>query len=760
MKLFKTPSKILEEIGLMRSAEAYRREDRATVSNFFNGAPPLTDEEAAELGFTVNVNHLFGYRELSDASDQMFGFYTKSRRLIEVDLDSAEPGKRETWRMAAQEEASRVLRKIDSFKSAYQGICGDGALHGEAILFHPNRTFPLPQQCALSKILIPDDTPADATALTHFAIEAELTLKDLHWYFKRESKGWRKSALSKVLKGIYKDCVPEGRELDASNLEEAEYRRQENSATGTRRRPGCDVYYFYQQRADLNGCPLDCTILLRTPADEDVSKEKSGAAVLYEGEGIYQNISECLHPFFMDCIIGGAPKWHRVLGLGTLNYQINHAVELLVNRAQQATIEGSMNLWQATGAATRDAAQQILLKHNGVIPEGMTLLQNRFAPNFSGIMEMIQFVRQQGSKNSRGHNSNAGDSNDLLEVQAVAEMNQGATAINNRVSNWQDYSDRMWKEAFVRLSNPYIEPNEGGYSEAMDFQGAMERRGVPLKYLQRANVQVTAVRIVGDGLRSKEIAAATFLTQNRAQYAPEVQPRITRMVTSLVLDNAKLAEELTPLQEEESSVALDPKVENSIMRDDRQPLKPHPADIDEMHVQAHFPALETMIRDAVQYQKAAFTPPQAEAFLAIGGHTVAHIQRIEGKAQNNRNDPEREKARGFMDQVNQYASMGEKLRNNMEQAQQGQEQEVDPVEMQRLQLDMEKIALSREKLAHGVQKFERTQGTREQALAFEQMLKLEKDRREDRRTERDGALRDAEVAVKIASAGQRGNSQR
>jgi hypothetical protein len=34
--------------------------------------------------------------------------------------------------------------------------------------------------------------------------------------------------------------------------------------------------------------------------------------------------------------------------------------------------------------------------------------------------------------------------NDQLEVQAMAEMNQGASQTNNRTSNWYDYLDGMW----------------------------------------------------------------------------------------------------------------------------------------------------------------------------------------------------------------------------------------------------------------------------------------------------------------------------
>jgi hypothetical protein len=751
MKLFSKPAAVLDELGKLRQAEKYRREDRGIVANFFNGAPPLTDEEAAELGFTVNVNHLFGYREIADAADRSFGLFTKPANLIEIELHAAPSGKRPEWGMAAALEASRVLRKISAFKTAYQGASGDAALHGEALFFFPNKTFPLPRHCPLSRMLIPDDVSTDIQELSHFGVEGALTLRELRHFWERAPKGWNKEPLGKILKKIYAGNT-DGRELDPNNFEEAEYRRQENSATSetARRRPGADVSYLYQQRVDKPGAPLDLTIILR---GEREAGEGADKAVLFQGEAVFPTIGTCLQPFFMDCIIGGAPKWHRVLGLGPLNYQINHAVELLVNRAQQATMEGSMNLWQANNTTTREAAQQILMRHNGILPEGLNLVQNRFQPNLSGIMEMIQFFRQAGSKNASGVTPNGGQKNDQLEVQAMAEMNQGASMMNNRTSNWYDYLDRMWTEAFRRLTNPYIDKHEPGYSEVMDFQSAMARRGIPLYWLQSANVTVRAVRLVGDGLRQKELAAAQYLTQNRANFAPEVQPKITRLCTGLVLDDYRLAEDLTPMQEEEDvPQTMRAEAENAIMLTQRTIQAPKAEDIDELHITQHFPAMEMLISDAVEFQKAAFTPQQAKSFQVIGGHVIAHIKRIESRAQNNRKDPARDIARAFMEQLNQVAAMGDKMVNNMEQTQQGAAPEIEPAEMAKLQLEVEKLALAREKLAHSTQKFERTQDFREQSTAFEQNLKLEKDHRENQRGRQDSARSDVELALSVANS--------
>jgi hypothetical protein len=762
MRLFKKAAAIIAEVQRMASADSNRREDRATVSNFFNGAPPLTDEEAKELGFTVNVNHLFGYNDIDDAAGQMFGLYTKPTHLFSVELDAAPPGKGMEWGAKAQAAATRVLRKITSFKSAFEGATGDASLHGEAVFHFTSKTFPLPKQAPLSLMLVPDKASTNTEDLTHFCREGSLTLRELHRIIKKHPPGWKLSAVRRVLKKFYDrelSSTPSGFEIDKSNVEELEYQRQENSSKDSSNSLSVPVYYFYQQNCDARGEPYSLNIMLRDSCYQD-SDATADDRVLYEHEECYPRVQSIIQPMFMDCVIGGESKWHRVLGLGTLNYALNQSLELLICRAKQATVEASMNLWQVKDTTTRDAVQQILLKHNGVLPVGMELIPNRYEPNLANIYQMIQMFRMQGKENSGGQQANVGDKNDQLEVQALAQQHTTATRSNNRSANSYDYLDRMWHECFARLTNPFIDERECGYSEVMDFQGEMERHGIPLYYLQPHNVQIRAVRIVGDGLRSKEVAAANYLSANRQQFAPQVQPKITRLLTGLALDNYTIAEELTPIQEEPDTPQLmRAETENSIMMTTRRKQEPKADDIDELHVPEHFPAMEILLQDALQFQNAAFTPPQAQSFQLIGAHIMMHVNRIEGRAQNTKNDPHRMTARSMKEQLNALAAMGDKLVQNMQQGMEKQREQMDPIELARLQLDLQKHQLATEKLQHSMQKFERQQGAREQQQAFNQVLQLDKNRREDLDARQGRALSDVETALKVKTAADTSNGE-
>lgn len=767
MKLFKKPKAILQEIGQMELAEANRREDRALVSSFFNGAPPISDAEAEELGFTININHLFGYTDLSNASDQMFSTFTKPTHLFTVEMRDAPAGKALDWGMKAQTAATRVLRKVRSFKPQMQGATGDATMHGEAVLHFVNRTFPLPKQAPLSKFLVPADTSMDVSELTHCAREGEIGLRKLHAIARDKCEGWNIGNVNRLLRKIYGEQSPgigEGltdNGFDGKNLEEMEYQRQQNSAVDEKRKTAWKVYYFYQKRCDLRHEPICCTIILKDT--ENGVKEEADNLVLYESEECYSGWSNIIHPIFMDCIIGGEMKWHRVLGLGHLNYALNQSIETLICRAQQATLEGSMNLWEASDTVGREEMQQILLKHNGIVPQGLSLVQNRFQPNFAGILEMIQFYRQQGSKNARGTTPNNGDRNDQLEIQAQAEMNQAASISNNRSGLFYDFLDPMWAEVWERLTNPCIEPEDDGYSIVMDFQAEMESEAIDLYRLQPHNCTIAATRLVGDGVRAKELSIATFLTANRQMFAPEVQPEITRTITALAIDNYALAERFTPMQTQPDSPqqmrALD---ENSAMLSQRVEVKPKAEDIDALHVTQHFPAMELLLNDAMQFQKAAFTPPQAQAFMLIGRHVAKHIERIEGKALNTKDDKNREMARGFMEHLTQVAAMGDKMLKNMQQmAEASQQEPPDPVEMAKLQLELQKIQLNRDKLDFNREKTmatfqfkDRQLSGAEQQRAFEQMMRMHENLRSGQEHRQSLAINDVNTALAVKESNQ------
>ena len=757
MKLFKTAKAIVSEISSMTRSETDRREDRATVSAFYNGTAPLTDSEAEELGITVNVNNLFGYTDIAAARDQCFGLYTKPTETFSVQLDAAPTNLRQKWEMALTKELNEVVKGSRRFKPVYQGICGDSSLHGQAVMFHPNQTDWCPSHVSLSKMLIPDDAPIDTTQQTHWAIESELTISQLVDYSSGDLPGWKVGAIKRVLGKIYEGIEGfQADSIEAQNYEELEYARQRGgSVDGTiKKRPVLKVCYFYQVRSDLRGSPVDLTILVHGTEYVGSDDATDESRVLFESDAFFDNATETLHPFFMDCTIGGDPKWHRVLGLGHLNYTLNHAVELLVNRAMQGTMEGMMNLWQAKDSASREEIQQIVARHNGVIPENISLIQQRFQPDFNGTLSMIQFDRQQGSRNARQTQANNGDKNDMLEVQALAMQGQIGEQTSARTSNWYDYLDRVGEQIYARLVNPFIQAHDAGCSDVRKFQSRVERIGVPLYYAQPHNVKIRSVRILGDGNAQKAKAGALWLSQNRSMFPPQSQQRITRMATAEMTGSYELAEELVPIEEQQDTTQIriaDDESNTCIVQGRSVPVSD--SDVDDVHVPLHLNAMNGIVQRAAEFQSAAFTPQDMQAFKALGAHVVMHVQKAQSMIGVGKADENKRKSSMWMMALNEIVSLGEKFANNLKQQMEGQNEKPDPVEIAKLQLEAQKLELNRAKFEFGMEKWQTQQNLRENESAFNRVMKLEGDRRESEVTKRKLATDDVKTAAMILKTG-------
>lgn len=757
MRIFKTAEAMASEISDMQTSEGPRREDRATVSSFFNGAPPLSDAEAEEMGLNVNVNNLFGYTELAQAKEQTMALINQPPRLFEISLDRAPASQKQRWEMAAAAKLNKVIQRSGRFKPSYEGVAGDSVMHGSASFSFRDNTDWCPSHVSASRLLIPDSSPADQRKLTHWGIETELEMHEIFTYYRLEAPGWKRDALGKIIKAFRdkerKDDSTISEVLDATNIEEWEYQQQTNSGKTSFSRVAVQVYYFFQIQPDKVTRPVDLTILARyKQADKDSTTSKPDdimTEIMFDQDEYYPSVEDALHPFFMDCIIGGSSKWHRVLGLGTLNYSLNWAVELLMNRAMQATHENMMTLWQAGDAADREELAQLMLRHNMIVPEHVTLAPNRIPADLEGALAMIQQYRSQGSKNAMAQAVNAPAvqpkaGGRQLEQQFLAEQAQIGAAQGNRTANWYDYFDRLATKMVERFTNPFITKYDPGYSDIINFQSAMQALGIPLYYLQPHNIEVKVARVVGAGSRSKAQAASASLKQALPTLPPGSQAKAKRMILAIDLDDYGLAEDLMPIQDHpDTSQTLRAQTEENtaIVQGKAPPVNDD--DIDALHLQSHTAAMATMAQKGAKAKGGAFTPDQHQAFIALGGHVAAHINKLQATG-------DKKGAKAWMDQLNKLASAGEKLAHNMQQTQ-PQGPQLDPKDAVAASLKAAQLKLQQQKFQHTVKKTERQQQLREHTEAVHAHVALSRENREDRKTRQEMTVRDLETARKLTS---------
>ena len=759
MKLFANIESMIDEIDQMEKDEKPRRNDRAVVSAFFRGQPPLTQKEADAMGLRVNVNNLFGYTDLATAKEQMVALYTKPPRLWNVALDYAPVVNKNSWEQKVTSALNRAIKKGSKLRMPYEGVAGDATFHGEGEFFFKNPYTPFPNQLPLSKRLIPTGSPADPNELTHFAIPTELTIHDVMFHIRRESKGWNVGNLKTLSKACF-DTLNSKNDwssralsaVDSNNPEELEYARQERADIDRVWRTSIPVYYFFQADPSRDGRPLDLTIVAKQIAKEARGEIEKGRRVLFETEEHYPTITDAIQPFFMDCILGGAPKWHRIKGVGHLNYSVSWHIELLMSRLMQGAGDQATTIWQVSDTANREELERIILKHNGIVPENVNLLPNQREMNFTGVISVLNLFRQAAARNSQASSANTGDQGaDELEVQAVFRQGQISAQQSSRLANWYDAFSRLGTTCLSRFTNPEVHPDMACYSEVCEFQSELRRQGIPLYYVQPHNVQVTAYKLTGDGDEQKALRAASFFMQNLAMFPAESQPILKRIITGAFSGNYELAESVIPIDDTPNidQVRNAEGENNTCILQGRAP-DIAAIDIDEDHVDVHFKGLTSILSEHVQMNQETFTPKGLASFKALGGHTIMHINRIDSMGK-------KELARKLMDTMNGFAKMGEKLAHNMEQKQAAEpDPNVDPIEAARLELDSRKVELAQSKHDFAQSKFNRIQASKDHSGSLDESLKLAQDARNEEKHRSDLAARDVELSLAVRDSGRNG----
>jgi hypothetical protein len=750
MRLFRSPKAIAAEISELEAADELRREDRATVANFFNGAPPLTQEEADAQGISVNVNNLFGHAELKQNKGQFLSLYDKPTQLWKVTLKNAPVAVKPRWETNATTEFNRIIKDSNRLKNPYESVAGDSVLHGAGVFFYPSTTDWCPAWMSLARLLVPDSTPADSQQLTHFAIAHEIELGDLYRYSRFEAEGWKKSRINEMIRDMEnKDKEQAAFEnLDQTNLEDQEYLRQTNSGNSTFWRAAVQVYYFFQQQPDRINQSFDLTIMARfRVGDSKRQKDSDGFAedVVFDRDEYYATVHDAIHPFFLDCNIGGTTFWHRVMGIGTLNYSLNWHVEMFMNRGTQAAVESMMNLWKAQDVVDREELQQLMLRHNFIIPEGVDLIQNRIQPNISDMLTMLQIFRSQGSKNALNQAISSPDlqKRQPKEKELQAQQGELGAAQSNQAANWYTSMDRLGATVFSRFTNPFIRSGDKGYSEIGEFQDAMERLGIPLYYLQGHNVSVKAIRLLGNGDQQSENRILGFFAQNKERFPPDKQAWILQNETALVTGDYAMAEFLSPVQNKpDSSQTLRAAEEENTAFVQGRPMPLADDDVDALHVQSHFKALGTVLSRASQ-NKQTFAPQDLTAFKALGAHVMAHIHKAEGQ--------KNPAAKQWMAQLQKMTQFAEKFANNLKQQQQkaSEQQQVDPVKKAEIELKKQTLLLQGAKFKHSVEKAGRTQHLREHQTAVSDHVNLSRENREERRAAQEMAIKDITTAREL-----------
>jgi hypothetical protein len=683
--------------------------DRAVISSFYNGRQTMSTAEADAQGVNELTNHLFGYDSMAVAKAQIESIYTKPEQVWSVKLPNVPLQIRQKWEMAVSRNFNTVIKKSSRLKPQIKTLAGDAVLFGSAFpMFRDMRDW-----CPKTmRPLVPRGTGTMSQDVPYAVVPSFLGLEELIRIYERHKRAakrglktyWKGPTVASAIETLNGN-VSKGNFIYADSriqADEVEHQFQETKMLYAQYRTKLPVYYVYTSHPDKEGCPADLTILARyTPTQmAQADKEKrSMPTCLFECSELFDRAEHWLHPFFIDASIDGEMTWHRVMGLGRLNYDSDVDVEEFFNEAMQGSKE---NLRRTFKVAQQGDWELIKRWNDGeyasnLLPPGVDIAEMGKNPNFQYAFSTMEMLRAQSAKNAGTSYGGAQPPNNKkeLQIQALERQGRNAETMGNRISDIYECFDRMGSEIYRRMLGESPLPLDPGYEEVKAFQELCRADGVPVEILRKLHqagsfgTVVETNRTVGDGNQVREQMVNQFLMQSIHMYSPEAQELIKRRVTASMTRDYGFAEAIVPFQQKPDANQVErARTENSsCLEQGITGFVPETSadDIDATHLKVHLPAMQALLAKGKVGNK-GWDEMDLAGFKSLGSHSAIHIQRIA------QNPDAKQMATQLMQTLQGIAKQGQEFANNL--AKQREAVQVDPVEQAKLEIANQKEQLN------------------------------------------------------------------
>src|SRR5688572_19060499 len=132
-KYFKTHHDMLSEADALIEEDRWDAEDRATITDFYNGRETMSQSEAEAKGVKNVTNHLFGYDSIVQAQHQLMGIYTKDEVMFNLKFPNVVQHDKRRQEMCATQKWNGLMKKSRRLKPEWRSLTGDTTLLGHEI---------------------------------------------------------------------------------------------------------------------------------------------------------------------------------------------------------------------------------------------------------------------------------------------------------------------------------------------------------------------------------------------------------------------------------------------------------------------------------------------------------------------------------------------------------------------------------------------------------------------------------------------------
>jgi hypothetical protein len=698
MSNFSTADKVADCVAQMRIPEIIRSQNRANIDGLFNGLPPFTAQQAKDNQIQWNTNLKMGTVLLQRANRQFENAILKPGVPFTVALPDAPAAESAKWARSITRRMGFLIKKGRNsrvYAQVQRQQLKGTILHGVGAKMWQDKEKWCPHFVGMQDILMPTDTDTDLTNLQFFAVRREMRAGELLKKCESGAPGWNKKLVYRVFDSMKElNMGNEQTYTWADNPEKwSEFWKQNLGWYSSDKAPVVrtwDFYYWEDSSENKKEGWYRCIVLDPESSFPEVATEGDGTEFLYElDEPFAPELSHFIHFQFGDGNVVPPYKYHSIRSLGYLLYDTVYMLNRLQIAFTEHVFESMMTLLKVTEPGDRNRVTKILLENKGIIPEGVEIVpaDQRYSVRSDLIQGLNGNLRQLIGEAAASY---------VEQLDSGTGKEQTATETMVKASNLNVMVGAMLNLAYSQEEDCYREIcrrfclKDSADPDVKKFQQQIQDDGVPAEWIDASRWDVSAVRSLGNGDRTLELAEAQQLVQVLPQLQslnPEAPRIIMRRFVGAVSNDA-LAEELIPDGNDAASDSMhDAQLTFAAMMDGVPVAPKKGANIRE---QAGV-VVSLMQNKAQQIEQSGgmATQDQIAGLTMASGYVQSLLQQLEADKANN------QFVKQSMDVLGNVMNMVKAFAQRLQEQQQAQAEasQRDPVAEAKIQLDAQRAQM-------------------------------------------------------------------
>jgi hypothetical protein len=403
---FSTASRVLQTIRAGDEVERVRGENRVKVNNAANNFPPLSPEEADNVGLKINVNWGELMQTLAHARRQYVTAFLGNDHFFKIKLPYAPAEYQSEWEEFLTREINRPLRKSLQYFELHNSRWSSVVTHGVGPMRWKNDDDWCPKFVSMADLRIPTDTTLDFENLGWYGVRHIYTPFELIKEAFRPGDGnkWDKKAVVAMVKNykeINWEIAPNHYDMETSPEKFAELIKQDGGYYASDAMPGIPLWHFFFE--DLTDGPTNSKWFMRIVPETGAVRGTPPNDFLWQSaEPIADHWKHLIHCQYGDLSTDAPFKFHSVRSLGFSLLEPTFYTNLTRCRLLQH-VHDNFNIWlRLTDPADKARATVQEFGNLGVLREGVNVVPREQRHQIDpGLVEMamaeLKQLQQEGS---------------------------------------------------------------------------------------------------------------------------------------------------------------------------------------------------------------------------------------------------------------------------------------------------------------------------------------------------------------------------